>query len=568
MIFKKFGFVAILLLFLLMLTGPVSASLIKADKILYNGKIFTSNVSNPFVEAVAVKGAFIIGVGTTQQVLTCYQGSSTQMINLNGKTAIPGFNDSHLHLLPYNVPGSIQLIDPTTYLPGPGPTVQDVLTMIQVANDDPATPPGAAFFIPVSTGFIDDPEQLNVTRLTLDAIAPHHPVFINGVQGHYLVVNSATLFGAGVSDTEADPFGGYYERFPGTNVVNGRLQQYAIYDVVRRLRSLMPDAYFQAQLQPLFVQLTKWGVTSIQDFPIGISSARYESILKGMSVPIRVRNFGFPFSIEESENLYDSTLLNPFALISSSGVKWITDGTFEDAYAALTQPYYDHPGWSGEFSFNSADFAQMVQGGLTSWNLKKEQRQFHCVGDLAVQNLLTAMTGIAPDGVWSLRRVGIAHGDVIRPDQIPDLASKNVVCLKFPSQFLYPYTWYSRLGVERFACVQPLKSLIDGGVHVALASDMLGGAWNPFMTLKLAVAHPTNAAEAVDLGTALVAHTLGGAYVEFSELFKGTIQVGRLADIAVLDTDIFDPNNFMTIENTQSILTLVGGVPVWDAGIL
>lgn len=564
---RLFSLFLILIILPIFIACNVNAAFFKADKILYNGKIFTSNINNPFVQAVAIKDSCIMGVGTSAQMLL-FQGPNTQLFNLNGKTAIPGFNDAHLHMLPYDVPGSLRLIDPQSYLPGPGPNVQEVMSLIQNANNDPNIPLSTPFFVPVSVGFIDDPAQSSLTRLNLDAICPMRPVFINGTAGHYLLVNSATLFVAGISDTEPDMFGGYYERFPGTPIINGRLQQYAIYDLVKRLRGMIPDQYFQMELVPLFTQLTQWGVTSIQDIPIGISSSRYENILKTMPVPIRVRNMAFPFNIAESRSIYNSNIINPNDRIISSGIKWITDGTQEESYASLTQSYYDKPNWCGEFSFNSNDFSQMVADGLNGWNVRRQQRQFHCVGDNAIQNLLQDMSNTAPDWLWALHRIEIAHADMIRPDMISDIVSKNVIPLKFPSQFIYPYVWYNRLGPERFSTVQPLKSLIDAGAHVALASDMLGGVFNPFLIIKLAVVHPTNPSEAIDLPTAIVCSTLGGAYAEFAEINKGSLQVGKFADIAVLDTDIFDSNNFLTIENTKSILTLVGGEIVWNASQL
>jgi predicted amidohydrolase YtcJ len=539
---------------------------IKATKILYNGKIFTSNVSQPFVEAVAIKDFYIIGVGTTDQMMG-FKGINTQLFDLGGRTVIPGINDAHVHLLPYNVPGSVLLNDPATFVPGPGPSVAEVVQLIQTAHN--TYPIEVPFFVVVGEGFIDDPEEVTFTRLNLDAIAPMRPILIHGVAGHYLTVSSATLFAAGISDTEPDPFGGYYERFEGTNIINGRLQEYAIYDLVKRLRSQIPDIYYQSLLGPLFTSLVKNGVTSIQDIPIGISSARYENILKTMTVPIRVRNIAFPYSIEESHNLYDNTITNPCNKIISSGVKWITDGTQQESFASLSQPYADQPEWSGHFSFDDSSFMQMVTDGLTGYNLRKQQRQFHMVGDLSIDYLLEDMNNSAPDWLWSLRRIEIAHADMIRPDQISSIATKNIIPLKFPSQFIYGQVWYNRLGPERFSTVQPFRSLIDGGVNVAIGSDMLGGyasggVWSPFLSIKLAVAHPTNPAEAISLPEAVICHTLGAAYAEYMELHKGSIQIGKFADIAVLDTDIFDANNFMTMENTQSVLTLVDGDIVWN----
>ena len=113
-----------------------------------------------------------------------------------------------------------------------------------------------------------------------------------------------------------------------------------------------------------------------------------------------------------------------------------------------------------------------------------------------------------------------------------------------------------------------MKSLVDAGAKVALCSDQLGGCPNPYLDLLLAIVHPTNPAEAIDLGTAVVLHTLGGAYAEYEEFVKGSLLPGRVADLAVLSQDIFDPTIAPNMMTTKSIMTMIDGQVVYDAGIL
>jgi len=173
------------------------------------------------------------------------------------------------------------------------------------------------------------------------------------------------------------------------------------------------------------------------------------------------------------------------------------------------------------------------------------------------------MSSTGHDYIWRLKRLRIVHGDLIRPDQYSAVASKGICVMKVPNQFIKGELFFDRLGPERFQYVQPLKSLIDSGVKVVLCSDSLGGVGNPFLDIKLAM-FPTNPSESIDLATAITCYTKNGAYAEYMEYLKGTIQPGKLADIIVLSQDIFDPAVIPTMETTISVLTIVDGEIVWS----
>ena len=454
--------------------------------------------------------------------------------------------------------------DPMEYIPGPGPTVYEMLGLIQYL--DTVVPQGIAFYGIVGDAFVED---TTVTRFLLDTVSPNRPVVIFGWAGHYLVINTCAMNALGISETEPDPFAGSYDRMPGTDIVNGVLREYAAYDIARRVRSTIPDSVFQAQLVELFQGCLQMGYTSVQDVPIGISSERYESILKGMDVPIRIRNIAFPFDMDEFNNLYSGfKCINPLDKVQSSGIKWISDGTPQESYMALTEEYFDQPGWFGQFNFSQKDFSRIICKSLYNSQLRRKQLEIHAQGDQAIQNILDTMSSVSSwDYIWRFRRLRIVHGDMIMPHQYLDIADKGIFVMKIPNQFIKAATFYKRLGPVRFKQVQPLKSLIDNGVNVVLCSDTLGGVGNPFLDLKLAMFHPTNPWESIDLPTAITCYTLAGAYSEYMEYLKGSIKAGKLADIIVLSQDIFDPAIVPTMETTVSVLTMIDGEIVWNAGI-
>lgn len=527
--------------------------MIRATKILYNGKIFTSDSDSLWVSAVAIKRRAIIKTGTDEEVLAL-QTPETEVINLNGAVAIPGINEAHIHLLPYLANG-IYINDPTEYIPGPGPSVEEILGLIQYV--DSVVPKEQWFYVIVGENFI---ENGTATRQLIDSIVSDRPVIIYGWSGHYLLINTPAMQVAGISETEPDPFAGSYDRYDETDIVNGVCHDYAIYDYARRIRSQVPDEAVVEQLGQILNILPKLGVTTIQDIPIGFTSEKYAELLGIVNSPVRVRNIGFPFSIEESRNMSNY-----------SGVKWILDGTEQESGMYLTEPYYDDPSSIGRFTVPLDCFDDIIQDSLSGFRLRKDQRMFHGNGDKTIDILINTMDEtINYDFFWRIRRVRVEHGILVRPDHIPELISKGIVVVKCPTQFITAQTLYKRIGPVRFSQSQLLKTLINSGVNVALASDQLGFApnYNPFFTLKMAVVHPTNPTEAITMEQAVIAHTKGASYAEFTDLIKGMIKPGQLADIAVLSQDIFNPVNIPTMEHTTSILTIIGGDTVWDAGIL
>lgn len=567
--FLKSFIILLTLTFVLSITTQSEAFvLFPATKILTNGKIFTSNPNadpahpeTAFVQALAIRNNIIQVSGTNEEALA-RQGANTQVIDLQGRTVVPGFNDAHMHMLPYIYHG-IYINDPYQFIPDAGPSVPEMLGLIQTI--DGMADPNQWFYGVVGEAFI---EQGGADRFVLDQVAPTRPVCLYTWGGHYCVINTAMMNAAGISDVEADPFGGTYIRVENTPVINGVLHEYAIYDFVRRLRVNQSDEEITATYAALLQQYIQLGVTTVQDIPIGITSARNEALIKATGSPIRYRNIAFPYTLEEAIHVYDGQgVVNPLDKVYSAGVKWICDGMLQERYAFLTQDYYDMPGWSGYFSFGD-QFENVLMTNFYTPYLKRNQHIFHMIGDQTIDNLLNTMTANGTDLQWKLRRVEICHGDVIRPDQIQDIANKGIVVMKFPSQFIQGVQMYTRLGPERFTTVQPLKSLVDAGVMVALCSDQLGGIGNPYLDCLLAIAHPTNPAEAIDLGTAVTLHTLGGAYAEYQAVLKGSLLPGRLADLAVLSQDIFDPEIAPNMATTVSVMTVIDGDIVYDAGVL
>lgn len=538
----------LLLLLSLAVAGPAAAE--KADVILYNGKVFTSDTANLWAEAVAVKGHRIQAVGGNAQVLAL-AGTGTRLLDLGGRVVIPGLNDAHVHAL---VPQGRQLNIPD-FLPGPGPTVDDVLALI--AEGAATSPPGTWLMATVGTNFSEDPRA---HRFTLDQVAPNHPVKLELWTGHGMYFNTRGLQDLDIPENATDPFGGFYERFPGTDVLNGVVHEYAEHLVRRRFAERLTDAEI-AGIYRNFVQAAlSFGFTSVQEMSVGLPHERSVEILGEVNPAIRWRAICFPLTPGEPCHTGPS----PAPLLTPSGIKWIGDGTPIERLAFMSEPYQDRPDTRGLFNFPADAFPGLVERGLFA-PPRKSQLLFHLVGDAAISTLLDEMEELAPAANWRHRRTRIEHGDMITPADVERVRNLGVVMVQNPTHLALP-DLFQRYSPQVTAHAQPLRSLVEAGVPLAFGTDGIGGTISPFLDLFLAILHPDRPSEALTLEQALIAYTAGSAYAEFEEDRKGRLAPGQLADLAVLSQDIFAAP--FALPATRSELTMVDGRIVWDTGVV
>lgn len=551
---KRFSAGLVLLLSLLCLGGTAAAddSLAEsADVILHHGKVFTSDPGNLWAEAVAVKGNHILAVGGNASVLAL-AGPGTRLFDLAGRTVIPGLNDAHVHGL---VPQGVQLNAPT-FLPGPGPSVDEVLGLI--AAGAAAHPPGTWLFAVVGTSFSEDPRA---HRFTLDQVAPNHPVKLEIWTGHGMYLNTRGLQDLNIAETEPDPFGGFYERFPGTSVVNGVVHEYAEHQIRRKFADRLSDGEIAAIYQNFVQSALRFGFTSVQDMAIGVRHSRSMAILGQVNPPLRWREICFPLTLDEPCHSGPS----PAPFVTPSGIKWIGDGTPIERLAFLSEPYADQPTTQGRFNFPFDDFSEMVERGLHG-PAKKRQLLFHLVGDEAIATLLDEMESLASDSHWRQRRTRIEHGDLVDLADLQRVRDLGIVVVQNATHLALP-DLFQRLAPEAVAEVQPLRTLVESGIPLALGTDGIGGAGNPYLDIMLATLHPDRPSEALTREQAVMAYTAGSAYAEFEEHRKGRLAPGQLADLAVLSQDLFTVPVFQ-LPATQSVLTMVDGEIVWDAGVV
>jgi hypothetical protein len=190
-----------------------------------------------------------------------------------------------------------------------------------------------------------------------------------------------------------------------------------------------------------------------------------------------------------------------------------------------------------------------------------DQLLVHIVGDRTTEIFLNAMDATGGKYVWFKRRVRIEHGDGITPDLVAHAQELGVIVVENPTHLTLRELFLKRYGPERTEQLQPLRSLLEAGIPVAIGSD---GPNNPYLNIMLASIYPGKSRQAITREQAVTAYTLTAAYAEFTEKDKGSLEPGKLADLTVLSQDIFHvpPDE---LPKTESVLTMVGGKIVYDA---
>lgn len=538
------------LLYLVVLSAllvlSVSGQQAPADLILHNGKVFTAASANYSAEAVAIRGERILAVGTSAEIEKL-AGSRTRRIDLQGRVVTPGFNDAHIHFgaEPQGFNLQFKTMEPSWEETSAG-----------IAAATKHAPTGTWIF-----GFVGASVVLNeeVTRFALDRFAPDHPVLLRSFYGHGYIVNSKAMPLLRIAEEEPDPAGGHFERVAGSQRLNGRLWEYADWRVSRVLSEMVSDEETVKQMRQMADEALRYGITSLQMFST-LPVERFARLLVKAGLPVRVHARPFPLTSPKGRDLNEfrqlARLKFPNSMISASGIKWVLDGTPYERGAALRRDYNDKPGWRGELNFPERETAVIVKESLEF----KQPLLAHCAGDKCAETVFNAMESYGTKVDWKSKRVRIEHGDGIINDLIPRARKLGVVVVQNPIHFSEPEFFQRRWGAD----MQPLRSLIEAGIPIALGSD---GPMNPFLNIMFATIHPSNPKEAITREQAVRAYTHGSAFAEFAENEKGSIAQGKLADLVVLSQDIFTAL-VPDLPKTSSVLTIVGGKVVYDAKVL
>lgn len=518
------------------------------DTILFNGKIFTGVASVPYVEALAIRGERILATGDTKTI-QAMAGPKTKVVDLHGRTAIPGINDAHHHfqLGPLEVDVDLHTPDPSWA------QVQEGIAAAIAKN-----PPNSLISVTIGFKVFGDP---SINREALDRIAPHNPLSLGTFTGHAVILNTAGLRLYNVAENQPDPMGGRFER-DATGRLTGTLREYAVMNIERAAADRVPDSAAIVQLRQQLDEEAKYGVTSIQELSVTMTPARAVSLLEAVPTRIRVRVVRMPGTTPAGRNIEEGKGVapHPASLITVSGSKWLADGvgvegtlTPRGAWKIPAEPPFDSLLTDLPLEFPKGEYPAMLQESLRN----NDQLLLHVSGNLSVQKVLDAIDASGGKGVWSGRRLRFEHGDALFPDQFARVRQDGIIVVQNPVH-LAPIAPPGVVALEKG---QPMKSLLAAGIPLALGSD---APTNPYLDIMFATNPGNRPSEAITREQAVTAYTLTSAYAEFQEKEKGTIEPGKLADIAVLSQDIFTVPT-PELPNTTSVLTMVGGQIVYKA---
>jgi predicted amidohydrolase YtcJ len=515
-----------------------------------NAKVLAGPDQATWAEAIAVTGDRITAVGKNLDIRRVAT-SQARIIDAAGRVVVPGFNDAHLH---------VEAMPEGEWLPQggedggapPDPTFKEVLALVGDATRTAA--PGRWIFGTIGGTILDDVEA---TRFGLDEVSPQHPVLLRAWTGHGTFFNTQAMKALGLTEREADPPGGFYTRLrQGGNrqTLSGFAHEYAEYRIAQKLHAMAGDTAFVEVATQTAERASALGITSIQAMVDDAQKAA--TLLADVELPVRLRLVTFSAENPAGWQPAPASDPSPSARVTVSGIKWILDGTPVERLAYLRQSYSDRNGWRGAANFRVSAFDPLLLRALEA----REAVLVHAVGDAAIEQLFGGMQRAGSPLRWQSRRLRIEHGDLLTADFFDQAVRFGVVLVQNPTHFALPVL-RTRLGPDRLARADAVKSALAAGVPLALGSD---GPINPFLNIMLAAQNPANPGEALTIAQAVRAYTTGSAYAEFAEKEKGAIAPGMLADLAILSQDIFT-SPLESLPGTTSAITIVGGRVVHEA---
>lgn len=509
---------ALTITLLLAAACQTASALEPASLVLFGGKIFTADPTHPWAEAIAIRGKRIAAVGTDREVRRL-AGPDTRVIDLRGRVVVPGINDAHVHEPWAAESRPIDLSGVRN--------IADLLEAVREAVLD--TPLGDPLQGELPIPLLEAP---GATRTALDAVAPSHPVTLTVRGGHAALLNTAALRHAGISESAADPRRGWYGRREGR--LDGWVYEHALWDIHERAMAAETDDALIARLRAVSAEAASLGITTLQTMS-SVEPVRLASLIAALDLPVRWRVIAFGSEM-------------PSGLPPSHPVKYVLDGTPIERNAALREPWSDRPGARGVLAYSDAEIRAILREAAAGRPIL-----LHAVGDDAVGRVLRLMATVPAD--WPSRRLRLEHAEGLSPAMRSEARRLGVVIVQNPAHFMLPEVMHARLGLERMAWFQPVRTLIEERVRFALGSD---GPMNPWLNVMFAVINPTRPEEALQREQAVAAYTAGAAFAEFQEAEKGTLAHGRLADLAVLSQDVFTVP-LEQLPATKSLLTIVGG---------
>lgn len=526
---------------------------------LINGNVLTMDNEKPGAEAVLVVGDRVAEAGSNKGVEKLVT-PDTEVIDLEGRTLIPGFIDCHAH--PMGFGQSLLNVDCRT------PPITTIGEMVEALGRAAAGKSEGEWVM--GRGYDDFKlrEKRHPTRWDLDEAASDKPVMVTRLCGHVSVVNSMALEMAGITKNTPDPEGGKIDRDESgepTGVLRGGARD--------PLRSLIPKPGVEQLRRGINLAAGEFlarGVTSVSDAGVGDpDTVRAYQLARGEDgMPLRVN---LMMSHQVLGELMRLGLATGFGdeWLKIGAVKLVFDGSASGRTAAMTEPYVDTPGNTGILYMPQEELGRRVLAAHEAGF----QVGVHAIGDRAINGVLDAYEAALRRHPKQDHRLRIEHCGINTPRIVERIKHLGVIPVAQPI-FLYGEgeSYRAGLGEDRVEWAYPAKSWMDAGIIVAFSSDCPATSGSelisPLLGIYVAVGRKTDAERVIGPGQrveaeeAVKAYTLNGAYATFEEDIKGSIKPGKLADFAVLSDDPTKVNA-EKIKDIAVEMTIVGGRVVY-----
>lgn len=530
-----------------------------ADLIVHDARIHTVDAARPLARAMAIRDGRVVFVGSEREAMSL-RGANTRLLDLDGRTVIPGMIDAHAHLL--GLGQGLQTLD----LRGTG-SYDAVIAKVIERRD--ATPPGRWI---VGRGW--DQNDWADTRFpehaALSAKTGEHPVLLERVDGHAVLVNAAALQAAGIGRDTRDPEGGRIER-DAEGEPTGVLVDNAI-DLVTKVMPAPTEDELRDAVGRAVAELQRWGLTGIHDAGVPRSViAVYEALAR--EGRFGLRNY---VMVAGSDGDIDWALARGAQNGLHDGRLWIrsiklsADGALGSRGAWLLEPYADAPGHSGLATLPAGRVREVATKALKAGF----QVNTHAIGDRANRVVLDELAAAFDAVSVADHRFRIEHAQILHPDEIARFAELGVIPSMQGSHQTSDMYWAgARIGPTRELGAYAWRSLLDTGVIVPNGSDLPVELTNPLISFHASVSrqdakdwpaggwHPE---QRMTREEALKSMTLWPAQDAFMEAEVGSLSVGKRADFVVLDQDILRVPAELILR-TRVLQTWLGGVRVYAA---
>jgi predicted amidohydrolase YtcJ len=549
-----------------------------ADLALTNGAVYTVDAARRWADSVAVRGGRITAVGSPADVRP-WIGPQTEVIDLGGRMLLPGFQDAHAH----PPSAGLDMLQCYLYDAYSLDGYREIVRSYAASHPDAGWILGGGWSMDVFPGGTPPKE-------TLDEVVEDRPVFLPNRDGHSAWVNSRALEMAGVTRASADPPDGRIER-DGRGEPTGTLHEGAMGLVERLAPTPTPETWKQALLTAQR-HLHSLGITAWQDAIVGGPCPTLDAYAAAASDgALTARVVGSLWwdryrGAEQIHDLIEQRRRGTVGRFGATSVKIMLDGVVETFTAAVLEPYLDAAARPTENRGMSFVDPAALKDGVTRLDAEGFQVHFHALGDRAVREALDAIEAARTANGPSDHRHHLAHIQIVHPDDVHRFRRLGAVANAQPlwamnegqmANLTIPF-----LGEERSAWQYPFATLLRAGAVLAMGSDWSVSSPNPLWEMHVAVnrrafpgyvygederavAETFLPNERIDLPSAIAAFTMGSAFVNHLDDVTGSIEVGKYADLVVLDRNLFEqpPSE---IYDAHVVLTLVEGERVYAEG--